>query len=86
MTPEEKFLSMVKNSKELIEDFNDFADDQAIVWAANEIKNLRLLLKKYYVYVQDTTSDTMYDLDSYLANLDADAYLYLWNCGMLNEK
>ena len=32
---------MVKSSKDAIEDFNDFADDKAIVWADDEIKNYK---------------------------------------------
>lgn len=85
MTKEEKFLAMVKSSKELIDDFNDFADGQAIVWAYNEIKTLRGLLKSYYQYVQDNTTDTGFDIDGYLSELDATTHLYLWNNGLLNE-
>ena len=33
MNRPDKWKEMVKNSKELIEDFNDFSEDTAIVWA-----------------------------------------------------
>ena len=36
-----KWASMVKNSKSAIEDFNNFADDNAIVWADNEMGKLQ---------------------------------------------
>lgn len=41
MSRPKKWEEMVKSSKDAIEDFNDFADDKAIVWADNEIKNYR---------------------------------------------
>jgi len=37
----EKWNEMTNSSKAAIEDFNDFADDKAIVWADNEIKNYK---------------------------------------------
>ena len=33
MNRKDKWKEMVKNSKELIENFNDFSDDKAVVWA-----------------------------------------------------
>jgi hypothetical protein len=45
MSVEEKFFSMAESSEKAIEDFNDFADDRAIAWAAREIKHLRELVK-----------------------------------------
>ena len=45
MSVEEKFFSMAESSEKAIEDFNDFADDRAIAWAAREIKRLRELVK-----------------------------------------
>lgn len=32
---------MVRGSKEAIEDFNDFLDDKAVVWADNELRNYK---------------------------------------------
>ena len=41
MSRPNKWSEMVKGSKDAIEDFNDFADDKAIVWADNELKNYK---------------------------------------------
>lgn len=41
MSRPKKWDEMVNNSKEAIENFNNFADDKAIVWADNEIKNYK---------------------------------------------
>lgn len=46
MTLEEKFFSMVESSANEIENFNDFSEDRAIMWAANEIKHLREMVKE----------------------------------------
>jgi hypothetical protein len=46
MTLEEKFFSMAESSEKAIEDFNDFADDRAVVWAAKEIRHLREMVKE----------------------------------------
>ena len=35
----EKWKEMVRSSRELIEDFNDFSDDKAVVWADNQIRS-----------------------------------------------
>ena len=37
MSRPEKWKAMVKGSRAAIEDFNDFADDKAVVWADNQI-------------------------------------------------
>lgn len=52
--------------------------------AVEEIKELRRMLKEYYTYVQNNTSDRQYDEDGWLADLDSDAHLYLYNCGLLS--
>jgi polyhydroxyalkanoate synthesis regulator phasin len=49
MTLEEKFFSMAESSEKAIEDFNDFADDRAVVWAAKEIRHLREMVKEIEV-------------------------------------
>ena len=41
MNRPEKWNQMVKCSKEAIEDFNDFLEDKAVVWADNELKNYK---------------------------------------------
>lgn len=41
MSRPKKWNEMVIDSKGVIEDFNDFAEDKAIVWADNEIKNYK---------------------------------------------
>ena len=38
MSMPEKWKQMVKGSRAAIEDFNDFADDKAVVWADNQIE------------------------------------------------
>ena len=38
MEPSDKFQEMVGASRNAIEDFNDMADDRAIVWAAEQIE------------------------------------------------
>ncbi len=37
MDRQQKWKQMVNSSKSQIEDFNDFAEDKAIVWADNQI-------------------------------------------------
>ena len=54
--------------------------------AIKEIEELRQMLKNYYEYVQANTSDRQYDEDGWLAYLDSDAHLYLWNCGLLRKE
>jgi two-component SAPR family response regulator len=44
MNRPEKWKEMVNGSKESIENFNDFLDDKAIVWADNEMNNYRLAM------------------------------------------
>ena len=46
MNLEEKFFSLAERSEKAVEDFNDFADDRAVVWAAREIKHLREMVKE----------------------------------------
>lgn len=41
MSRPKKWDEMVKSSKGAIEDFRDFADDKAVVWADNEMKNYK---------------------------------------------
>lgn len=41
MNRPEKWGEMVKTSKSQIEDFRNFSDDKAIVWADNEMKNYK---------------------------------------------
>jgi len=41
MSRPKKWKEMVSNSKSQIEDFNDFLDDKAIVWADNEMNNYK---------------------------------------------
>lgn len=41
MSRPEKWKEMVKSSRAEIEDFNDFADDKAIVWADNQIRSYK---------------------------------------------
>jgi len=36
----EEWLKMVSGSAEAVEDFNEFLDDRAILWAASRIKEL----------------------------------------------
>lgn len=45
MTREEKFYEMVASSESSIQNFNDFFDDKAIVWAAHKIKFLDARVK-----------------------------------------
>lgn len=45
MTREEKFYEMVASSESSIQNFNDFFDDKAIVWAAHKIKSLDARVK-----------------------------------------
>ena len=48
MSRPSKWDEMVVNSRAAKEDFRDFADDKAIIWADNEMKNYKramLLLK-----------------------------------------
>lgn len=40
MKVSDKWKEMVTASERVIEDFNDFADDRATVWADNQIKQL----------------------------------------------
>jgi hypothetical protein len=47
MKNREKFLELASAAKKAIEDFNDFADDRAIAWAFDEIKELKQLEKQY---------------------------------------
>ena len=44
MSRPEKWKEMVKGSRAAIEDFNDFADDKAVVWANNELENYKRAL------------------------------------------
>ena len=41
MKAKDMFLKMANNSLELKEEFNEFSDDLAIIWAYEEIKRLR---------------------------------------------
>lgn len=41
MSRPKKWDEMVKSSKAQIEDFRDFADDNAVVWADNEMRNYK---------------------------------------------
>ena len=41
MSRPKKWCEMVKSSKDAIEDFNDFAEDKAVVWADKEITNYK---------------------------------------------
>lgn len=43
---EKKWIEMVEGSKGAIENFNNFADDTAIVYAADKIKKLTFALEK----------------------------------------
>jgi len=40
MTREQKWEEMLNNSRLTKENFNDFADDNAIIWAAEKIEKL----------------------------------------------
>ena len=44
MSDNEQFNAMVRASIEAIEDFHDFDDDRAIVWASSEIDRLRKVI------------------------------------------
>jgi len=46
MSDNEQFNAMVRASIEAIEDFHDFDDDRAIVWASSEIDRLRKVLNR----------------------------------------
>ena len=37
----EKWKEMVNSSRRAVDDFNDFADDNAIIWADSQIKSYR---------------------------------------------
>ena len=54
--------------------------------AIKEIEFVRNLLLKYYHYVSDTNSDKNYDEDYHLAHMDAEAYVYLWDCIMIRKE
>jgi len=41
MSRKEIWEEMVKDCKEAVEDFNDFPDDRATIWADNELKNYK---------------------------------------------
>jgi len=41
MSRKERWEEMVKDCKEAVEDFNDFPEDKAIIWADNELKNYK---------------------------------------------
>lgn len=41
-----KFKEMVSASANEVENFNDFAEDRAIIWAANEIKKFATALER----------------------------------------
>lgn len=53
MTKAEKFSEMAMDAKSAINDFNDFADDQAISWAYDKIKNLTEALRPFANYACD---------------------------------
>lgn len=50
MNNKAKFKDMSKNAKEAVENFNDFADDRAILWADSTIKQLVEALKPFANY------------------------------------
>jgi hypothetical protein len=60
----------------------DWQKTQVII----ELRKVRQMLLNYYQYTQDNTSDRQYDEDGWLADLDSDAHLYLWNCGLLRKE
>lgn len=53
VTPEEEFRRMVASSREAIEDFNDFLEDKAIVWADGRIKNLESEISRHKQIMHD---------------------------------
>jgi len=44
MSDEKKWSEMVNESRGAIEDFNDFSDDRAIMYAADKLRNLEAQL------------------------------------------
>lgn len=49
----EKWLKMVSESEDAVENFNEFLDDKAILWAASRIKELE---KELSAALSDTPS------------------------------
>ena len=45
MDKQDKWKEMAKQSSQSIEEFNDFIDDKAIVWADSELKNYKRAVK-----------------------------------------
>ena len=74
-------LERLKNSSKINGAYPKDIED-----AIKEIEEVRRMLKEYYKYVQNNTSDRQYDEDGWLADLDSDAHLYLWNCGLLRKE
>ena len=48
MKAKDMFEKMAKGSLELKEDFNEFNDDLAIIWAYEEIKRLHVEIERLY--------------------------------------
>lgn len=44
MSRKEIWEEMVNNCKEAVEDFNNFSEDMATIWADNELKNYKRAL------------------------------------------
>lgn len=78
-TLEEKFFALAEKSEEAIEDFNDFADDRKIVWAAREIKHLRELVKVLKSTEVETLCTQDADEIERLRNSLRDAAQSLWD-------
>lgn len=53
VTPEQKFRELVASSKDAIEDFNNFLEDKAIVWAASRIKTLEDEISRHKQIMHD---------------------------------
>jgi len=53
MNDKEKWREMVAASKNAKEEFNDFADDRAIIYAADLINNMRNVINNMLVILDD---------------------------------